>query len=151
MLIVTVNIGGGTTMVEFKTVISDPRTGRSYQTVVKGHHANSMIGKRIGDELDGIFVGLPGYKLRVTGGSDKDGFPMRKDFAGPRRKKILLSKGVGFHPIDDGVVKRRTVRGNTISVDIVQINMRITSHGARPVDELLKPSDTKSSTKGKGK
>lgn len=57
-------------MVEFEVVISDPKNGKSYQTKVEGHHANSLIGKRINDEVDGIFVNLPGYKLRISGGSD---------------------------------------------------------------------------------
>ncbi len=46
-------------MVQFTAVISDPKSKKSYQTVVSGHHANSLIGTKIGDEFDGIFVGLP--------------------------------------------------------------------------------------------
>ena len=60
-------------MVEFKAVINDVKTGKSYQMDVSGHHANSLIGKKIGDVVDGIFVSLPGYKLTISGGSDKDG------------------------------------------------------------------------------
>lgn len=130
-------------MVEFKTVISDPRTGKTYQWDVKGHHANSLIGKRIGDEVDGIFVSLPGYKLVVTGGSDKEGFPMRKDVPGPRRRKVLVTEGVGFHPKDKGVRKRKTMRGNTISPDIVQVNMKITVHGSKLIEDLLKEEESK--------
>ncbi len=130
-------------MVEFKTVISDPRTGKTYQWDVKGHHANSLIGKRIGDEVDGIFVSLPGYKLVVTGGSDKEGFPMRKEVPGPRRRKVLVTEGVGFHPKDKGVRKRKTMRGNTISPDIVQVNMKITVHGSKLIEDLLKEEESK--------
>ncbi len=110
---------------------------------MKGHHANSLIGKRIGDEVDGIFVSLPGYKLVVTGGSDKDGFPMRKDVPGPRRRKVLISEGVGFHPKDKGVRKRKTLRGNTISPDTVQVNMKITVHGSKSIEDLLKEEESK--------
>jgi small subunit ribosomal protein S6e len=130
-------------MVEFKTVISDPKTGNTYQWDVTGHHANSLIGKRIGDEVDGIFVSLPGYKLVVTGGSDKDGFPMRRDVPGPRRRKVLVTEGVGFHPKDKGVRKRKTMRGNTISPDIVQVNMKITVHGSKSIEDLLKEEESK--------
>ncbi|UCE36635.1 MAG: 30S ribosomal protein S6e [Thermoplasmata archaeon] len=130
-------------MVEFKTVISDPRSGKTYQWDVTGHHANSLVGKRIGDEVDGIFVSLPGYKLVVTGGSDKDGFPMRKEVPGPRRKKVLITESVGFHPKDKGVRKRVTVRGNTISPDIVQVNMKITSFGSKSIEDLLKEEESK--------
>lgn len=130
-------------MVEFKAVISDPRTGKTYPAVVEGHHANSLVGKKVGDEFDGIFVSLPGYKLVVTGGSDKDGFPMRKELQGTRRKKLLISKSQGFRPKDKGVRRRKSVRGNTISPDIVQINMRITAYGSKPIEDALKQVDEK--------
>jgi len=127
----------GETMASFKAVIGDPKTGKTYQTEISGHHANSLVGKRIGDEFDGIFVALPGYKLVVTGGSDKDGFPMRKDVSGPRRKKVLISESTGFHPKHEGTRQKKSVRGREISPEIVQINMKITSHGTKPVDTLL--------------
>ncbi len=130
-------------MVEFKAVISDPRTGKTYPAVVAGHHANSLVGKKVGDEFDGIFVSLPGYKLVVTGGSDKDGFPMRKELQGTRRKKLLIAKSQGFRPKDKGVRRRKSVRGNTISPDIVQINMRITAYGSKPIEDALKHVDEK--------
>ena len=128
-------------MVEFKANISDPKSGKTYQTVVTGHYANSLVGKKIGEEFDGIFVSLPGFKLILTGGSDKDGFPMRPDLSGQRRKKILVSRSLGFKPKDDGVRRRKTFRGNVISPDIVQINMKITTHGSKKVEELIKPAE----------
>jgi len=128
-------------LVEFKANITDPKTGKTYQTVVSGHYANSLVGKKIGEEFDGIFVSLPGFKLVLTGGSDKDGFPMRPDLTGQRRKKVLVSKSLGFRPKDDGVRRRKTFRGNVVSPDIVQINMKITTHGSKKVEELLKPAE----------
>lgn len=124
-------------MVEFKAVISDTKSGRAYQIEVKGHHANSLVGKKIGEEIDGIFVGLPGYKLKITGGSDKDGFPMRRDLQGAKRKKILIAKSTGFKPRDKGVRRRKYVRGNMISPEISQINFKITSFGMKNVEDLL--------------
>jgi small subunit ribosomal protein S6e len=124
-------------MVEFKAVINDVNTGQSLNIPVGGHHANSLIGKRIGEEVDGIFVGLPGYKLRITGGSDKDGFPMRKDLPGGRRRKVMLSGGVGFHPRLGGERRRKTLCGNSISPDTSQLNMRVTKAGSKSIEELL--------------
>ena len=63
-------------MVEFKVVVNDGKNGKSHQVEVSGHHANSLIGKKIGDDVDGIFVSLPGYKLQITGGTDRNGFPI---------------------------------------------------------------------------
>lgn len=123
-------------MVEFKVVISDGP--KSWQIVVDGHHANSLIGKKIGDEIDGIFVSLPGYKLQITGGVDKDGFVMRKDVPGMGRRRILTARSVGFKPKDKGVRKRITVCGNTVSPNISQINMKVIKKGTKPIEELLK-------------
>ncbi len=141
-------------MVEFKAVIADPKSGKCYQNSISGHHANSLIGKKIGDEFDGIFVSLPGYKLIVTGGTDKAGFAMRRDIQGSRLKKILTAESTGYRsksrhknkhkPLvhEKGMRKRIVVRGNTISPDIIQINMRISSHGSKPIEDLLAEEET---------
>ncbi len=125
-------------MVEFKVVVNDTKSGKSHNIQVSGHHANSLIGKKINDEVDGIFVSLPGYKLQITGGTNKDGFPMRRDFPGTSRKRLLLSEGLGFKPKDSGVRKKKSVRGNTINPDIVQINMKVIKHSSKPIENLIK-------------
>jgi len=124
-------------MVDFKVVVNDTKNGKSYQIPVSGHHANSLIGKKIGDEVDGIFISLPGYKMEITGGTDKDGFSMRKDLPGMGRKKLLLSKSVGFRPKEKGLRKKKSVRGNTINQDVVQINMKVTKYSAKPIDQIV--------------
>jgi small subunit ribosomal protein S6e len=137
-------------MAEFKVVINDTKNGKSHQVQVTGHHANSLVGKKIGDEVDGIFVSLPGYKLQITGGTDKDGFAMRKDFPGVRRRKLLLSESKGFHAIEHGMRKKKSIRGNTVSLDIVQINMKVTKHSARAIEDILKKEDEKTGEKDSG-
>lgn len=125
-------------MVEFKVVVNDIQSGKSYNIPVSGHHANSLIGKKINDEVDGIFVSLPGYKLKITGGTDKDGFPMRRDIPGSTRRRLLLSKGLGFKPKERGKRKKKSVRGNTINQEIVQVNMKVLKPGAKPIEEIIK-------------
>ena len=128
-------------MVEFKVVVNDTKTGKSHQVQVSGHHANSLVGKKIGDEVDGIFISLPGYKLQITGGTDKDGFAMRADLPGLVRRKLLLSEGKVFHATEPGMRKKKSVRGNTISLDVVQINMKVTKHSSKPISDLLKKEE----------
>ncbi|PNX47035.1 MAG: 30S ribosomal protein S6e [Thermoplasmata archaeon M11B2D] len=125
-------------MVEFKVVVNDIQSGKSYNIPVSGHHANSLIGKKINDEVDGIFVSLPGYKLKITGGTDKDGFPMRHDIPGSTRRRLLLSRGLGFKPQEKGKRKKKSVRGNTINQEIVQVNMKVMKPGAKPIEEIIK-------------
>lgn len=130
-------VKGDKTMVEFKVVVNAGKGGKSYQIPVSGHHANSLIGKKLGDEVDGIFVSLPGYKLQILGGTDKDGFPMKKDMPGSGRKRLLLSQTVGYKPIEHGKRKKKSIRGNTISQDIVQINMKVIKQGVKSIDQLV--------------
>jgi len=127
--------------VEFKVVISDPGTGKAYQKVISGANANKLIGKEVGDAVNGTVVELPpDYELQITGGSDKDGFPIRPDIPGPVRKRILLSGGIGYRPREKGIRKKKMVRGRTITRDIVQINMKVVKHGKIPLEEYFKQS-----------
>ncbi|MEN4006762.1 MAG: 30S ribosomal protein S6e [Methanobacteriaceae archaeon] len=119
----------------FKLVISEGE--KTHQIEVEQTQSKRLIGLKIGEEIEASIVGLAGYKLKITGGSDKNGFPMKKDVDGPRRIKSLLSGGLGFKPKRDGQRRRKTVRGNTVSDDIVQINTIVTEKGAKSIDELL--------------
>src|ERR1041385_5974050 len=121
-------------MASFKLVINDPSTGKSFNFEVTGHHAQSFMGKKIGDQVDGINANLPGYKLQITGGSDKAGFPMRADFEGGNRRRLLLTEGIGYHPKDyPGKRKRMSVRGNRVSGEIIQVNLKVAKAGSKPV------------------
>jgi small subunit ribosomal protein S6e len=124
-------------MANFKFVINDPETRKSYQVEVEQGKGLGIIGKKIGDEINLDFLGLVGYKGKITGGTDKDGFPMHPAVSGPGRKRILLSKPPCFHPKLKGQRKRKMVRGNTISEDIVQINCKIIQKGVKPIEELI--------------
>jgi len=101
-------------MPEFKVVISDPKTGKSKQIVVKDEKARALIDKKIGDVFNGELIGESGVQLKITGGSDYAGFPMRRDIDGPIKKYLLLSGGVGFHPRHKGDEDQKLVLGTTI-------------------------------------
>ena len=129
-------------MVEFKVVLSDTKTGRSYNLAVTGGAAGSFVGKKIGDEVDGGPVGLAGYRMRITGGTDRVGTPARKDLPGMARRKVLLSGGKGHHPVHEGERRRKSVRGNEITGDFVQINAVVSAWGEKPLAEQLgKPAE----------
>lgn len=131
-------------MVEFKVVVSDPKDGKSFQIAVSGQHANVLVRKKIGDEIDGMFLGLPGYKVKITGGSDRDGFPMRPEIHSAARKQILVSESIGYHPVDyPGKRKKISLRGGEISPEIVQINTKVVAHGPKPIAELVPAAPAK--------
>ncbi|MEM5830063.1 MAG: 30S ribosomal protein S6e [Candidatus Aenigmatarchaeota archaeon] len=120
----------------WKIVVSDPETRKAYQIEIDQSLAPQLIGKKIGDVIDGNIIGLPGYQLQITGGTDKDGFPMHPNIEGAVKRKVLLSSPPCFHPRKKGERRKKTVRGNTISADIVQINMKIVKKGEKPLEEF---------------
>ena len=147
---------------EFIAVVNDtnPKNGgKSYSLKITGNNHAQILGKRIGDVVDGIFVGegeqtLSGYKLEITGGSDKTGTPLRKDLEGGSRQSILVTESTGykgqvivhkkkggekkrFRYKPDGLRRRRTFRGNTITQDTRQINLKVVESGKKPLNTIL--------------
>lgn len=121
----------------FKLVISDPETGKAIQYELDDAKTNAIVGRKVGDIVEGDVLGLPGYKLKITGGSDRSGFPMRPDVHGSGKKRILIRGKPGFRPKRKGVAKRKTVRGNELDLEISQVNMRIEEKGSTPIEELV--------------
>ncbi len=111
-------------MVTMRAVISTP-DGKSRQLEVPEDRQPALYGKKIGEVLDGSLLGFSNVKIKITGGSDKDGFPMRYDLPGMRRKRLLLTGGTGFNPKRDGLRKKKNIRGNTIGEDISQVNFLV--------------------------
>ena len=124
----------------------------------------SLVGTKIGDKISGkeIDKSLDGYEVGVTGTSDKAGFPGFEKYKGAGLKRVLLTYGPGMHkkprregkwPTQNvkGLRLRKTVRGNEISLDTIQINLKVLKEGAKKFEDLLpkkeveggeKPSET---------
>jgi len=131
-------------LAKFKVIVSDPADGTSKAVELEGPQAVPLIGRKLGEELDGTSLKLSGFKLKITGGSDKDGFPMRPNIHGGVRVGAILSEGVGFRATRHGDRKRKTLRGNVITDSIVQINMKVID---KPEGKKLKedvPAETES-------
>ena len=79
-------------MANFKITISDVK-GKSMIKELKDSDANPLLGLTVGQETDASLVGLQG-KIKITGGSDKSGIPMRSDILGGSRKRVLIPHGV---------------------------------------------------------
>lgn len=120
-----------------RLVMSDPSSGKAQTIVLSPQLFSIFRGKRIGDVIDASALGLGEGKLKITGGTDNSGFPMRSDVSGSRLVSILITKSTGFKarrkppskkkkPRNrrsvNGLRKRVTVRGNMISDAIAQIN-----------------------------
>ena len=114
-------------MAKFQLIVSDPKSHASKATTLEGPKAQALIGKSIGEEVDGKLLGVGNLKLRITGGTDKDGIPMRFDIQGGAKKRALLSSGVGYKPKSKGERRRKLVRGRTVTEETMQINSVIVS------------------------
>jgi len=123
-------------MAKFKVIVSDPEVGTSKVVELEEARAAPFIGRKIGEVVEGAVVDLPAHKLQIMGGSDRDGVPMRPNVHGGVRRNVVLSGGVGFNPHDKGQRRRKTVRGDVITDEIVQINTKI-------VEKPKKPAETK--------
>ncbi|TFF84799.1 30S ribosomal protein S6e [Candidatus Thorarchaeota archaeon] len=121
----------------FKLVISDPETGKAIQYELDDAKTNSLVGKAVGDIVEGDALGLPGYKLKITGGSDASGFPIRPDVHGSGKKRVLIRGPPGLHPKRRGIARRKTVRGRELSQDLSQVNVRVEEKGSTPLEELI--------------
>jgi len=134
---------GRSKMAEFKLVLSDPKTGKSFQREAKEQAAKALIGKKIGDSVSGDSIGFPGYEFVLTGGSDYCGFPMRKDVQGTVRRKIAITGGVGLVAKRKGMRKKKTVAGNTVHERTSQLNLKITKYGKDKFESKEKPAEKK--------
>ena len=135
-------------MAEFKLTIADPKSGKCYKKEAKDAEAEVFIGLNLGETVKGDSFGMPGYELKITGGSDYCGFPMRSGIMGTR-KKVVLHGSVGYsgnmRPIkkgrsprrQDGIRKRKTVCGHKIHSKIVQINLAILKEGSKGISEIF--------------
>lgn len=124
-------------MTDFRILIGDPKSGKTFQKVLSIEESRGLFGKKVGDHFRGESLGLTGYELKITGGTDKDGFAMRPEVEGSARKKILLASGPGFRPKRKGLRKRKMIRGKIVGPDIAQLNTKVVKHGSADLVKLF--------------
>lgn len=119
------------TLPQFKLVISDIN-GKSITQELKDRAAQPLLGSKIGDIIDSSVIGVTGGRIKITGGSDKSGTPMRPDVHGGVKKYVLLSRGIGMKDIRKGNRIRKLVRGKMVTEEIYQLNCLLVE-GSLPV------------------
>ncbi|PWW73885.1 ribosomal protein S6e [Tuber magnatum] len=86
----------------------------------------------MGQEVPGDSVGpeFAGYIFKITGGNDKQGFPMKQGIMHPTRVKLLLSKGHScYRPRRTGERKRKSVRGCIVAGDLAVLSLVVVKQG----------------------
>jgi len=105
-----------------KVLVSDPKGGKVTTVELEGAKARPLVGRELGEEMDGSIFGMAGKKLKITGGSDKDGIPLVPNIHGGAKKYVLLAGGVGFKAGGKGERRRKLVRGRMITDETYQLN-----------------------------
>ena len=145
-------------MAKFKLIVSDA-TGKSTASEIEGARAQALIGRSLGETIDGSPLGIAQSRLRITGGCDKNGIPMRADVHGGVKKYIVLSGGPGFKSTRHGERRRKLVRGRTITDETYQINFTVSKEAPPMKKEVAqakpaapeKPAPTKQPEKPRPK
>jgi small subunit ribosomal protein S6e len=95
--------------------------------------------KRIGQEVEGDCFGeeFKGYIFRISGGNDKQGFPMKQGVLSATRARLLLTKGLScYRPRRTGERKRKSVRGCIVGPDLSVLNLVVAKQGEADVPGL---------------
>merc|ERR1711871_281286 len=88
--------------------------------------------KKMAQEVEGDSLGdeFKGYRFKITGGNDKQGFPMMQGVLTPERVRLLLRKGSKcYRQRRTGEMKRKSVRGCIVSQDLSVLNLLIVRKG----------------------
>ncbi|CAN3372078.1 hypothetical protein DIURU_000382 [Diutina rugosa] len=103
------------------------------------HKLRVFYEKRMGQEVEGDAVSdeFKGYIFKITGGNDKQGFPMKQGVLHPTRVKLLLSKGHScYRPRRTGERKRKSVRGCIVGQDLAVLSLAIVKQGDADIEGL---------------
>ena len=132
-------------MPQFKLIVSD-RKGKTIAQELKDRSAQPLLGTKLGSIIDSSIVGVAGGKIKITGGSDKSGTPMRADVHGGVKKYVLLSTGVGNRS-EERI--RKLVRGNMVTEEIYQLNSALIEGVLPEKQEAVESSATQTEPSNK--
>ncbi|NWW09642.1 RS6 protein, partial [Oreocharis arfaki] len=123
-----------------KLNISFPATGcqklievddeRKLRTFYEKRMATEVLADSLGEEWKG-------YVVRISGGNDKQGFPMKQGVLTHGRVRLLLSKGHScYRPRRTGERKRKSVRGCIVDANLSVLNLVIVKKGEKDIPGL---------------
>merc|ERR1719439_194080 len=123
-----------------KLNISCPETGQQKCIVVdEDRMLLPFFDKRMSQEVDADSLGdeFKGYRFRISGGNDKQGFPMMQGVLSNDRVRLLLKKGSKcYRQRRTGEMKRKSVRGCIVSHDLSVLNLVVVKKGDATIPGL---------------
>jgi len=120
--------------------ISNPQIGAQLCLEIDDEKKlRAFYDKRMGQEVNGDDVAeeFAGYVFRITGGNDKQGFPMKQGVLTNGRVRLLLDNTQScYRARRKGERKRKSVRGCIVGSDLSVLNLKVMEVGAKPIQGL---------------
>ena len=123
-----------------KLNISFPANGSQKLVEIEDERKlRAFMDRRMGHEVPGDALGdeFKGYVFRITGGNDKQGFPMKQGVMHPTRVRLLLSDGHScYRPRRTGERRRKSVRGCIVAMDLAVLALAVVKQGEEEIPGL---------------
>ncbi len=103
--------------------------------------AAAFMGRHIGESVEGTLFDMPGYTLKISGGSDNSGFPMDSSVLGAIKTSVLRLKATSGR--NKGIYRRMTIRGNARRADTAQVNLTVSAYGDKSIEDIFGPAKEK--------
>jgi len=120
--------------------LANPTTGTQKSVMIDDDKIlRQVYDKRISQEVEGDSLGdeYKGYVFKITGGNDKEGFPMMQGILQAGRVRLLLDKNsVCYRPRRTGERKRKSIRGCIVGPDLSVLNLVVLKKGPAEIAGL---------------
>lgn len=130
-----------------KINIANPLTGQQKIFEIEDEHAMMPFWeKRMGAEVpaDSLGADWKGYVLKITGGNDKQGFPMKQGVIKQGRVRLLFKAGMScYRERRGGLRKRKSVRGCIVGHDLAVLNFTVAKKGDADIPGLTDETTVK--------
>jgi len=123
-----------------KLNISNPATGAQKLIDIEDEKKlRTFIDKRISQEVDAGCLGneWKGYVVRISGGNDKQGFPMKQGILTNNRVRLLMARGMScYRERRSGERRRKSVKGCIVDSNLSVLSLVIVKKGEQEIDGL---------------